>query len=1026
VNCPSCATELPAEARFCLHCGTSLPVGPLPAEERRVVTVVFCDLVGSTELAGALDPELLRTVLLRYYAVMREHVERHGGVVEKFIGDAVMAVFGLLSTREDDAVRAAAAALEMAAAPSRLGDELPASRRIGLAVRIGVHTGEVVTTADPSSRQALVSGDVVNVAARLQAAAGTGEVLLSAEAVRAAGIAVEAEPVGALRLKGVAEPVPAARLLALRDADPHATRRFDVSFVGRAPELETLALVRRRVTEQGEAHVLTLLGEAGVGKSRLLDHWLSALDAGRWPAGVGRCRPHGAAGSLSALGECVAPLVHALGRSGHATQLDAAVDLLRGGLLLDGTPSPSLEETYAALVHVLGALAGEAPLLLIVDDCQWADPALLGVLDRLASDLDRLPLLLVCAARPELLEAHAGWGTGRLSATTLLLGGLGREESELLAASLAELLPHDGTLLGDLVDQAGGNPLYLEQLAATLGDDGERGARIPRDLHALLAARIDRLGDADRLALRHAAVLDGEFGTADLHELTPDAVADDCAAALRSLTRRRFLESARGSFGAPPEYTFTNSVAQRVAYDGLTKRRRAELHALYADRLAATRAPDAQVGHHLARAYGYRAEVGPTDGIEELRLRAVGRLRTAGSGALRRMDLPRALALLDQAVAISCDTDESYAPCLEQLGEAQLTVGRLDAARDTLTRAIAAADNRDQRATAAHARLQLAISRRDHDALVTTADQARDVFAEYEDELGLARAGLVLADSLQRRGKYDDALAELERALDHSRAAAADRELANTLGAIGLALWHGPQPASLAARRCEELLAEFGRGRAAVQATLGFPLAVLYAIQGRREAAEECRLRTTDAMRALAYAEAAVFAPLLEALLLDAADRPEAAEPLLLDALEAARELRAEGLVLPVSLELAQIRLARRDPAGAARAVADCRIGAETRPRERAELLGLTARIAAERGNTAEADRLIAAAADAGQSTDSPAAHALALLDSARVRALLGQPATATAARGALDQYSAKEHAVGAARARRLLDERRS
>ncbi len=964
VNCPSCATELPAEARFCLRCGTSLPVGPLPAEERRVVTVVFCDLVGSTELAGALDPELLRTVLLRYYAVMREHVERHGGVVEKFIGDAVMAVFGLLSTREDDAERAAAAALEMAAAPARLGDELPASQRIGLAVRIGVHTGEVVTTADPSSRQALVSGDVVNVAARLQAAAGTGEVLLSAEAVRAAGIAVEAEPVGALRLKGVAEPVPAARLLALRDADPHATRRFDVSFVGRAPELETLALVRRRVTDQGEAHVLTLLGEAGVGKSRLLDHWLTALEAGRWPAGVGRCRPHGAAGSLSALGECVAPLIQALGRSGQVTQLDAAVELLRGGLLLDGTPSPSLEETYAALVHVLGALAGEAPLLLVVDDCQWADPALLDVLDRLASDLDRLPLLLVCAARPELLETHAGWGTGRLSATTLLLGGLGREESELLAASLAELVPHDGTLLGDLVDQAGGNPLYLEQLAATLGDDGERGARIPRDLHALLAA--------------------------------------------------------------PPEYTFTNSVAQRVAYDGLTKRRRAELHALYADRLATTRARDAQVGRHLARAYGYRAEVGPTEGIEELRLRAVARLRAAGSGALRRMDLPRALALLDQAVAISRVADESYAPCLEQLGEAQLTVGRLDAARDTLARAAAAADDRNQRATAAHARLQLAIGHRDHDALVATADQTRNVFAEYEDELGLARAGLVLADSLQRHGKYNDALAELERALGHSRAAAADRELANTLGAIGLALWHGPQSASLAARRCAELLAEFGRGRAAVQATLGFPLAVLHAIQGRQDAAEECRLRTTDAMRALAYAEAEVFAPLLEALLLDAADRPEAAEPPLLDALEAARELRAEGLILPVSLELAQIRLARSDPAGAARAVADCRIGAETRPRERAELLGLTARIAAERGDVAEADRLSAAALEASQSTDSPAAHALALLDSARVRALLDQPATATAARGALDQYSAKEHAVGAARARRLLDERRS
>lgn len=1024
MTCPACAIELPERARFCPHCGTAVPTGPAPAEERRVVTIVFCDLVGSTELAGMLDPELLRTVLLRYYALMREHVETHGGVVEKFIGDAVMAVFGLVTTREDDAARAAAAALEMAAAPARLGGELLRRRELRLSVRIGVHTGEVVTTADPGTRQALVSGDVVNIAARLQTAAAAGEVLVSLDAQRAAGAALEVEPVGPLALKGVAEPVAAGRLLALRDADPHASRRFDVPFVGRGHELTTVSLAWRRVAERGEPHVMTLLGEAGVGKSRLLAEWLERDGADGWPPGVGRCRAHGASGSLSPLGECMAPLVEAAGHAVDDGPLAAAANLLRGGLLLDGTPSPSLEETYSAVVHVLAALAQQRPVLLVVDDCHWADAALLDVLDRLPGDLDRLPVMLVCAARPELIESRGDWGAGRLDATTLLLGGLDREEARLLAAHLVDVAPHGGDVVGRVVERAGGNPLYLEQLAAALDDGGGRDARVPPDLHALLAARIDRLAEHDRLALRQAAVIEGEFGAAELCGLADEpAPAEQCADALRSLARRRFLEGVRRPYGAPPAYTFTNSVVQRVAYDGLTKRRRAELHERYADLLAAGRAPDAPVGRHLARAHGYRAEVGPVEGIEALRVRAADRLRAAGSAALRRVDLPRALALLERAASLSRPADPGFAQCLQQFGEVQLTVGRLDEAQETLRRALASAEERGLSAVAAHARMQLAIGRRDQGALDAAAGEALAVFAADGDELGLARSRLALAGSLQRRGRHTEALTELDHALEHSRAAAADRELANTLGATGLALWHGPRPARAAARRCEHLLAEFGQDRRAVQATLGFPLAVLYAIQGRAEPAEACRLRAREAMAALAYAEADVFVPLLDALVHDAAGRAEAVEPPLLDALAAARALRADGLVLTVCLELARRRLADADPEGAAAAVEGCEAGPE-RPLDLAGLLGVRARIAAARGAAADAEGLAAAAVATSQTTDSPAACGRALLDGARVRLLLGRTGAArTAAQAALNHYAAKQHAVGAAQARSLLEE---
>ncbi|MGF1432042.1 adenylate/guanylate cyclase domain-containing protein, partial [Kitasatospora sp. LaBMicrA B282] len=759
-TCPGCGADLPTGARFCAHCG--VPTGDAEAaEERRVVTVLFCDLVDSTRLSGLLDVELLRTILLRYYALMRQRIEAHGGIVEKFIGDAVMAVFGLTATREDDAHRALAAALELHAALDGLNAELEREHRVRLRIRIGVHTGEAVTTVDPARRQALVSGEVVNIAARLQAAAEPGGVLLSLRTWRAAGPGPSVERIGALRLKGVAQPVEAGRLLGLGGADAEQARRFDVPFVGRERYLGELDLAWRRVAEECDVHVLTLLGEAGIGKSRLVDEWLrragpasdspasdSPADgrpagtgqAGLGPVGIGRCRAAGTEGPLHALVGCLEPLV---AEPPEDARTAAAIALLRGGLLLDGAPAPSVDATCAAIARLLTERSAAHPLLLVLDDLHNAEQPLLDLLERLVDEVRRLPILLLCLARPDLVDTCPGWGTGLANATTVTLTGLAPADSAVLAAHLVDLALHAGAAAEQIVAQADGNPLYLEQLAATVEETGSV-QQLPPTLHALLAARIDRLAEAERRALRHAAVVGREFEAADLAELagaagTGEAGEAEQAAVLRTLTRRGLIQPVRRTTRTGAVHCFVNGITQRVAYEGLTKQRRGELHQRYAEFLLAAGHPDAAVGAHLEQAHRYRAAVGRLDATTAaLRERAVRHLVRAGTAALRRVDLPRALALLQRAAELTEPGDPGRPELWQHLGEVHLTMGERAAAYRALTLAVTEAEAAGEPGVAAHARLHLAAAR-DPRALEQAATEALPVFAATGDRLGLAR-----------------------------------------------------------------------------------------------------------------------------------------------------------------------------------------------------------------------------------------------------------------------------------------------
>ncbi|PWS53138.1 adenylate/guanylate cyclase domain-containing protein, partial [Streptomyces sp. FT05W] len=301
MNCTTCRQDLPEDARFCSSCGTPCAVAAAPVEdERKPVTVLFCDLVGSTALSGVLDPETLRTVTLRYFEAMSAEIVARGGTPEKFIGDAVMAVFGVPVVREDDARRALAAALGMRDALAALNEELHATLGITLATRIGVNTGQVVAGGDASARQALVSGETVNIAARLEQHAGAGEILLGPDTLLAAGPTVSAEPTGPLRLKGKQDSVEAYRLLALGADDPELLRRFDVPFVGRRAERDALDAALSDTVRGGRTGLLRVVGEPGIGKTRLVREWLAGRSAsGALSYGAGRCRGHGDQGTLT-------------------------------------------------------------------------------------------------------------------------------------------------------------------------------------------------------------------------------------------------------------------------------------------------------------------------------------------------------------------------------------------------------------------------------------------------------------------------------------------------------------------------------------------------------------------------------------------------------------------------------------------------------------------------------------------------------------------------------------------------------
>jgi class 3 adenylate cyclase len=601
--CPSCGRVAPEEDRFCGRCGTALGSGP-GGERRALVSIVFADLVGSTTLGERLDAEILRGVQARYFSVCASALQAHGAQIEKFIGDAAMAVFGIPRAREEDALRACRAALELVAGVESLSNDLERELGVRLQVRVGVHSGEVVA-GDPSRGQALVTGDVVNTAARLEQAAAPGEVLIGRLTRQLAGAAIHAEPIPAIPAKGKAEPVPAYRLRSQRLVTTHT----EGVLVGRQEDLSRLQQAFDRVSQAPHAECALVVGEAGIGKSRLVAELVSTTPGAR--AITGHCPPYGEGVAYWPVREFVDELAgdseHALAELvGGAQTADA---LLRAIGRRSGTPDHAA--TLPAVLSLLRAAAADRPLIAVLEDLHWAAPAMLDLIEAATGPLMDAPVLLVATSRGDVPGRLAG-------ATRLRLRPLDeRAAIQLLAAR--------GTPPGKrqaLVEVAGGNPMFLEQLQAA-GDDA--ADRLPPTLRALLAARIDRLEPADREVLDAAAVAGREFWPAGLTPLLDGVPPGDVPLRLALLEQAELIAAGRadarmepdlrlsGIFGTAGRFAFRHALIQEAAYASLPKARAAELHERFAAVLRAERSDHnlPVVAWHLSQAQQLRAELRP-------------------------------------------------------------------------------------------------------------------------------------------------------------------------------------------------------------------------------------------------------------------------------------------------------------------------------------------------------------------------------------------------------------------------------
>ncbi|WP_326697594.1 AAA family ATPase [Streptomyces sp. NBC_01754] len=1031
MTCPSCRQDLPPDARFCSSCGTPCAAAPAPGDdERKPVTVLFCDLVGSTALSGVLDPETLRTVTLRYFEAMSDRIVAEGGTPEKFIGDAVMAVFGVPVVREDDARRALAAALGMRDALAELNEELHATLGIRLVTRVGVNTGQVVAGGDATARQALVSGETVNIAARLEQNAGPGEILIGPHTLLAAGPTVSAEPTGPLRLKGKQDSVEAYRLLALGTDDPAQLRRFDVPFVGRRREQDALDAALARTVREGRAGLLRVTGEAGTGKTRLVREWLTRRTAsGSLAYGAGRCRSHGERGSLTPLADAVRALASLTVRAGHPGAADDdATALLSAGLLRDGTPNAPFEDMCAALTTVLARAARSRPVVVVLDDAHAAAPLLLRTLERLAEGPGPAGVLMVCVGRPD------GTAEGR---DFLQVTGLPPAEAAGLAARLARLdgrrVPVDERVLA----RAEGNPLYLEQLlvgadGVAAGEGPEGG--LPPTLQALLGARIGALAKAERTMVDLAAVIGREFTAAELvllevsarlAERPPPAVVAvppgerarhlaRVEEVLAALSRRRLVEPAPAGGPQDAAYRFSSGLVHEVTYASLSKRAKADRHAWAAELPGVLRAGDGAVGGHLERAYRYRAELGLLDdGTRRLRDRAAGALARAGAQAAARSDLPWAHSLLERAVQLAPDNAGS----VRRLGETRVALGHIEEGAALLRRV---RDMDSAPVESAHARLALVVldPGGPGPGLTATARAVLPVFEAAGDSVGRARAHLRLAQRLQQAGRHEEAGRDQARALEQAVLAGAEPERAGALGAIGISLWRGPVPAPEAVERCRALLAAHGGARPTVRLTLNCPLAVLYALQDRPREAHGCLAEADALARKLRFAEAEVFLPVFRAAVESLLGHGPAALELLARADEAARHTGAAGMRTAVALDAARIELDSGLTRRAATRLAGVGDGTELSHADAVDLQGMRGRLSAAEGRpfeaTVHADRAVAASL----LTDSPLVQATAELDRAHTLYVLGRRADArAAARTAREHFTSKGHLPGARRA---------
>ena len=853
------------------------PHTPVPraqaAEVRKTVTVVFSDLVDSTSLAGQLDPEAFRHLMFRYFNAMRVVLERHGGTLEKYIGDAIMAVFGVPVLHEDDALRAVRASAEMRDALALLNDEIEQAFGLRLMARIGVNTGEVIA-GDHSQGHLFVTGHALNVAKRLEEAAKTNEILIGEATRLLVRNAALLEPIDAPSLKETA-PVRAWRLLGVLPDAPALSRRLDAPLVGRELELKMLRRAFDRVASDRTGQLFTLLGEAGVGKSRLVNELLA--DVGDHATVLrGRCLPYGEGITYWPLAEVVREAVGVRGEGSAEESIATIAAKLEGEAKAEliaervaetlGVAGPGVgksEETFWAVRKLFEALARRQPLVVVFEDLHWAEPTFLDLVEHVADSRDA-PILLLCIARLELLEQRPSWGGGKLNAATVFLEPLSEGECRQLIANLLDRVPVPAEAEGHIAEAAEGNPLFTEELVAMLIDDellkreGDHWVaaadlselRAPPSIHALLAARIERLPDDEQVLVGRASVEGTMFHRSAVTELsrgTPEAGIEQ---ALKALIRKDVIRPDRSSFAGDDAYHFRHALIRDAAYRSLPKETRADLHEQFAGWLERTaegrlREFEEIVGYHLEQAYRYRVALGSIQrDTASLAARAAQRLGPAGRRALARSDLPAAIGLLERTAVLLAGDDPGRAVLLSELGAALIEAGRLPDAESVLTEARQlAAMTHDERADS-HALVQqqflqlLRVSDGGTEEAARAVERVLPVFERHADHHGLCRARRLQAWLHWNEARAAAAAAAWEQAAEHARRAGDEEERSEILNWVASAVYFGPTPVGEGIRRCDEILVEVS-GNLASEAWTLRSLAGLHAMDGRFELARE-------------------------------------------------------------------------------------------------------------------------------------------------------------------------------------------
>jgi class 3 adenylate cyclase/tetratricopeptide (TPR) repeat protein len=1046
IACTNCGAESPPQFSFCGYCGTPLVRTEQSAapvhETRRQVTIVFSDLKGSTALGERLDSEALRTVITRYFEEMSAALERHGGTVEKFIGDAIMAVFGMPTAHEDDALRAVRGALEMKERLEVLNVELEKNWGVTLENRTGVNTGTVIASSEAGTRQRLVTGDTVNVAARLEQAAPAQEVLIGEPTYRLVRDFVEVEEVEPLELKGKSERVPAYRLLSVTEGA--GQRGHHLPLVGREHELAVLTGLLEEAVSERTCRLVKVVADAGTGKSRLIEEVMSLATSQGGIALRGRCLQYGSGITFWPLIEMVAEAA-AIGREDApevargkiATLVDdrAVIDRVAAAVGLSEAPFP-LDELYWGVRKLLEAIASDRPLIAVFEDLHWAEPALLDLLTNVAQTSTGAAIVVVGTGRGELEERHPDWPAVD-EVTELWLEPLdGEAVDRLVQHLLGGTLPAE--VLAKIASAAEGNPLFVEQLVAMFVDEGALHRQgdhwvaskdfadrvtVPASLDALLAGRLDLLPRDELTVLESASVVGLNFPVEPVEEIVPAALVP-VRPHVDRIESRGFVRPAEEA--GEDVYRFHHILVRDSAYNRLPKRIRATLHARFArwgERVNRERGRELEfqeiMGFHLEQARRYLLELAPLDDEgRELGRRAAGHLGPAGRRAMARGDMAAAANLLGRSANLLPEDSLERLELLPDLGEALMEVGEFAAAQDRLDEAVVGASAHGDATLEADAILtRLLVAHHTLDDLEAwradvqeAADRLIPTLQGDDAAAVRAKAWRMIAFVHGTVGRWRETADALERAIAAARLAGDSRRVSRLSASYLYALTEGPATAAEAIERAGEVL-ESGLLDRQAEAIALLTIAPLHAMSKDLERARELATRGEELLHELGAAAIGARTSFAWARIELTAGAPDAAAARLRADYIRLTEMN-ENYVRPniaALLAKALFEAGHLDEADSFATVA-AEIASADDIDAQLVLRSVRARVLAARGLGAEARAVAEEVVALVRDTDSPVLQADSLLD---VSEVLEDPARSELLEEARELYQQKAHLVG-------------